>query len=116
VIASSGAVRQITSDYLETLGGQMILVIAGNHSEFEEYIRKNFRYIGDRDALAGVDPKQVEKVIFTGNYRNHPFYWSDDLIRFQMEVALNERDINLDIVKDKPNRRRLLKFWSNDGS
>lgn len=80
----------------------MIVVVAGNHDEYEQWLRERYTYVGDKDALAKIDPATVEKVEFVGNYRNHPFYWTNDLIRFQMDVALNERDLVVTKVNSVP--------------
>jgi hypothetical protein len=76
----------------------MIVVVAGNHEEFEQWIRENFCYVGDKYELAKLDLNAVEKVEFIGNYSDHPFYWSDELLRFQMDLALKPQGYRIDNI------------------
>lgn len=62
-------------------------VLAANHDEFQKWLDGQFIYIGDPDTLALLDPEQIKKVVLVGNFREHPIYWTDQLLNFQMEVS-----------------------------
>jgi hypothetical protein len=74
----------------------MIGVVAGNYVQFLEWIRQNFIYIGTASDLAVADPTEVEQVVFVGEFRDNEFYFSDELFKFQMKVALAKqgRDVS----------------------
>lgn len=70
----------------------MIVCIAKNYQEFEKWRDHKVVYVGDKFQLAKINPADVREVIFVGdNYRDHPFYFSDELLEFQMNVSLAKR-------------------------
>lgn len=83
----------------------MIAVVAGNHQEFEDWIGENFVYIGDKYMIEAIDPSDIDSFAFVGNFRDHPIYFSDELLTLQMKVAAKKVGLEIDI-QDPPKRKR----------
>jgi hypothetical protein len=66
-------------------------ILAGDHNEFDKWVAENVIYIGNIDAINSLDPSDVSKVLLVGNFQKNPIYWSDELIRLQIEVALSQQ-------------------------
>jgi hypothetical protein len=86
----------------------MIGVVAGNYTEFEMWLRQNFAYLGDQTDLSKLDPTQIDDIVFVGNFRNHPMYFSDALLEFQFKVSLakagldpSEADYYFEKIRDE---------------
>lgn len=70
----------------------MIICIAKNYQEFEKWRDERVVYVGDVQSLEKIDPADVHDIRFVGdNYREHPIYFSDALLEFQMNVVLAKR-------------------------
>lgn len=65
----------------------MYLIIAKNHDEYENWIRNQFKYLGDEDDISRVDPAKVTRIIFANGYDQHPIYFTDAFLKLQLEVA-----------------------------
>lgn len=92
----------------------MIICIAENYQEFEKWRDERVIYVGDERQLELIDPNDVRDIRFVGkNFRNHPIYFSDKLLEFQMNVALAKRGegekVNITkVVRQKPWYKRIL--------
>lgn len=78
----------------------MIAVVAGNYGEFREWLEKQFVYIGDKMDIEKLNPAEVEHVLFVGNSDKHPLYFSDDLLKFQFQIALASTGKDLSLVDE----------------
>lgn len=79
----------------------MIIVVAKNYQSYKGWLEDAVRYVGDID-LHKVDPATVSRVLFVGdNFRDHPVYFSDELLELQCQIAAN-----------KPKKPKFNKFWS----
>ena len=89
----------------------MNIVIAGNHEEFEQFLHDNYIYVGDRDTLQALDPSKVEQVYLVGNYDQHPFYWSDDLLQFQINMSIARYGVKAVKVSERKTLVQRIKTW-----
>ena len=80
----------------------MYLIVAEDHTAYEEFLQKNFKYVGDEEDIASIDPDQVRKIVFVGDYRKHPIYFSDCFLKLQFEVAAR---------KVTPRQKRWWHLW-----
>lgn len=94
----------------------MIVCVARNYPEFKKWRDDLVVYVGDADALSRIDPADVREIVFVGeNYRQHPVYFSDAMLEFQMNVALAKRGDDLrvninNLPKKQPWYIRLSEF------
>ena len=65
----------------------MYVVVAENHDLYESWLDNQFVYVGDKEALDKINPSEVKKIIYLGDYSKHPIYFSDDFLAFQFRVA-----------------------------
>lgn len=66
----------------------MIVVIARDYQHFIKWLEEEICYVGDADDLARINPSEVSEIKFVGeNYCDHPIYFSDYLLKFQMAVS-----------------------------
>ena len=82
----------------------MYVVVAKNHSEYENWLHKNFKYVGDEKDIAGIDPTKVRKIIFAEGYDQHPVYFTDAFLKLQFEVAAHK-------VIPRPPKKKWWKKW-----
>lgn len=76
----------------------MIAVVAGNHDEFEAWLREQFVYVGDKDTIDSLNPADIDSFAFVGNFRDHPIYFSDDLLKFQIECAAARMGLDAEVT------------------
>lgn len=70
----------------------MIVCIAKNYQTFKNWRDDHVVYVGDRWALAKIDPANVKEIRFIGDdFRDQPLYFTDEFLEFQFNVALAKR-------------------------
>ena len=77
---------------------RVILLIAGNHRQAQDYIRRSgivprrFRCLRERTDVRGYHAERVERIVRTGEYWRNPMHADDVVLALESELMTTRAD------------------------